>query len=156
MGQRTNAPVCIEPFRSADQDDVRRVILAGLAEHWGYVDESVNPDLLDIARTYSHGIFLVAKVDSIVVGTGALVPRAPGVGEIVRMSVATELRRRGIASQVLRELIACAPKLGVSRIVLETTAAWREVAAFYLANGFTITHDVEGPFGVETWFALEL
>ena len=151
-----NAQVRIEPFRSADQGVVKRLILAGLAEHWGYVDESVNRDLDDIGGTYSNGIFLVAKIDEVVVGTGALVPRSPGVGEIVRMSVATELRRLGIASQVLRELVAWAPKLGVSRVILETTAAWQEVVAFYLANGFTITHEAEGPFGVDKWLAREI
>jgi GNAT superfamily N-acetyltransferase len=127
-----------------------------LAEHWGHLDESVNRDLDDIARSYSDGIFLVAKLETAVVGTGGLLPRSVGVGEILRMSVARELRRRGIASQVLRELIAWAPKLGISRIVLETTAIWREVAAFYLANGFTITHQAEGPFGLDTWFAREI
>lgn len=151
-----SAQVRIEPFRSADQDAVKRLILAGLAEHWGSVDESLNHDLDDIGRTYSNGIFLVAKIDEVVVGTGALVPRSPGVCEIVRMSVATELRRIGIASQVLRELIAWAPKLGVSRVVLETSASWREVVDFYRANGFTITHEAEGPFGVDKWFAREI
>lgn len=156
MTGRTDARVSIEPFRSADQHDVRRLILAGLAEHWGHVDESVNPDLADIGASYRDAIFLVAKLDSVVVGTGALVLRSPGVGEIVRMSVAGELRRNGIASRILQELIAQAPKLRVKRVVLETTAAWHDVVAFYVANGFAITHEAEGPFGLETWLAREI
>ena len=146
----------IEPFSSADQQEVKRLIVAGLAEHWGFVDESMNRDLDDIAASYRDGVFLVGKVDGVVVGTGALIPRSRGVGEIVRMSVAKELRRTGIARRILRELIVRASQVGLKRIVLETTAAWREVVAFYVANDFTITHEVEGAFGVETWLALDL
>jgi GNAT superfamily N-acetyltransferase len=146
----------IEPFSSADQQEVKRLVLAGLGEHWGFVDESVNRDLDEIAASYRDGVFLVAKVDGIVVGAGALIPRSRGVGEIVRMSVAKQLRRTGIARRILRELIARASQFGVKRIVLETTAAWREVVAFYVANGFTITHEAEGAFGAETWLALDL
>lgn len=151
-----DAGLSIQPFSATDQDAAKRLILAGLAEHWGHVNESVNPDLDDLGASYRDGIFLVAKIGDVLVGTGALVPRSSGVGEIVRMSVAAKHRRTGIASAILSQLIAGAPRLGVRRIVLETTATWREVVAFYLANGFTITHDAEGPFGTETWLALEL
>lgn len=146
----------IEPFSCADQQQARRLILAGLGEHWGLVDESMNRDLDDIAATYHNGVFLVGKVDGVVVGTGALIPRSREVGEIVRMSVTKELRRTGIARRILRELIVRALQFGLQRIVLETTAAWREVVAFYVANDFTITHEAEGAFGVETWLALGL
>jgi len=146
----------IEPFSSADQQQVKRLILAGLAEHWGFVDESMNRDLDDIAASYHNGVFLVGKVDGVVVGTGALIPRSRGVGEIIRMSVTKEIRRTGIGRRILGELIARASQLGLKRIVLETTAAWREVVAFYVANDFTITHATEGAFGVETWLALDV
>ncbi len=38
----------------------KKLILAGLAEHWGELDLSKNPDLDDITSTYASGAFFVA------------------------------------------------------------------------------------------------
>jgi ribosomal protein S18 acetylase RimI-like enzyme len=62
----------------------------------------------------------------IIVGTGILLLR-PAEGEIVRMSVHRDYRRRGIATQLLAELLHLASEDGVSRIVVETNAKWMEV-----------------------------
>jgi GNAT superfamily N-acetyltransferase len=158
MSAATLAKLRIVPFTVADQDQVKRLILLGLGQRWGWdaPDETLNPDLNDIATSYANGIFLVAKLDATVVATGALLPRSRGLGELVRMSVDSPLRRHGIATRLLHDLLARAPQLGVQRVVLETSASWHETIAFYVANGFTITHTAEGPFGAETWFALEI
>jgi len=55
-------PFLIRPFRPADQEAARRLILQGLAEHFGAVDETLNPDIDDIMASYvdrGH-LFLVA------------------------------------------------------------------------------------------------
>ena len=77
-------------------------------------------------------------------GTGALVPRYVETAEIVRMSVAGEMRRLGLGSLILQELCAQAKKLGFRRIVLETTETWHTVIAFYQRSGFEITHYKDG------------
>jgi GNAT superfamily N-acetyltransferase len=152
------AKLRIVPFTVADQDQVKRLILLGLGQRWGWdaPDETLNPDLTDIATSYAGGIFLVAKLEATVVATGALLPRSARIGEIVRMSVTSELRRQGIATRLLRELLARGGQLGMRRVVLETTATWHDTIAFYVANGFTFTHTERGPFGAESWLALEL
>lgn len=134
----------IRPFQPADQTAARALILAGLAAHWGWLDPSLNPDLDDIAASYAGGVFLVAVNDGRLVGTGALLPEAAGVGRIVRMSVSAAERRRGIGRAVLRALIAAAAARGYTRIVLETTTTWADAIAFYEANGFRRTHEAEG------------
>jgi putative acetyltransferase len=144
--------IVIEPFRPADQAEVKRLILAGLAEHWGALDPAKNPDLNDIASTYAGFSFLVARQDGKIVGTGALVPRDNGTAEIVRMSVAKDARRTGIGRAVLHALCARAAALGFRSIVLETTETWDEVVAFYLTNGFRVTHRRDG----DVYFALHL
>ena len=63
-------------FSPEDQDAAQKLILAGLAEHWGYLDTSKNPDLKNIALSYAEGIFLVGKLDGVIVATGAFLHRA--------------------------------------------------------------------------------
>jgi putative acetyltransferase len=147
-----NPGIVIKPFEPEDQQAVKTLILAGLAEHWGTLDLTRNPDLDDIGTTYTGGVFLVAWLGEQVVGTGALVPRTGGVGEIVRMSVAAGLRRRGVGRLILQDLVKHAKARGLRRVILETTAAWQDAVAFYQRCGFKITHYQDG----DVYFALDL
>ena len=113
--------VLIRPFGSADQDAARRLILAGLAEHFGTLDASRNPDLQDIRSTYlaAGHAFLVAVVDGALVGTGALVVESATVGRIVRMSVARSYRERGL-----------------HEVRVGTEPDWHPAVALYTGCGF--------------------
>ena len=148
--------ISIKPFESEDQEAVQSLILAGLAEHWGEIDPTLNPDLNDIGAYYDDATFLVAWFDGRIIGSGALVPKSNQIAEIVRMSVSPEFRRRGIGKQILERLCQEAKVLGFQRIVLETTSTWSEVIAFYKRFGFRITHHRDGHFGGEVHFALDL
>jgi GNAT superfamily N-acetyltransferase len=117
--------VLVQPFRPEDQGGAKGLILAGLVEHWGWLDTTKNPDLDDIATWYADAVFLVARQGDELVGTGALVAEADGVGRIVRMSVATEIRRRGIGSLILKNLIGLARAAGYCRLVLDTSRGFR-------------------------------
>lgn len=139
-------------FEPADQRGVRDLVLAGLGEHWGDVDPKLNPDLDDIATSYGHGRTLVAELDGALVGTGTVVPRGDGVAEIVRVSVDSARRGRGIGRQIVDELVRVAQSWEVERVVLETTADWSEVVAFWLRCGFVLTHHEDGRFGRDAWF----
>ena len=134
----------IRPFHPNDQEPVRELILAGLEEYWGRLDQSKNPDLHDIADSYRDGIFLVACLDGQIVCTGALLPRSVETAEIVRMSVARHLRRQGIGRQMLAELCSRAYQRGFRQVILETTATWKNAIAFYQAFGFQISHYADG------------
>ncbi len=134
----------IVPFQPENQAAVKRLILDGLAEHWGWLDPHKNPDLNDIANTYAGDTFLVAWDTDTIIGTGALVHRTDDTAEIVRMSVAKKARRQGIGRMILEQLVARARDEGMSKIVLETTETWQEVIAFYLNAGFHITHSRDG------------
>ena len=148
--------ILIKPFESEDQDAVQSLILAGLAEHWGEIDPALNLDLNDIGASYNDATFLVAWLDGKIIGSGALIPRSGQVAEIVRMSVAPELRRRGIGEKILARLCQEAKELGFQRIILETTSTWSNAIEFYKRFGFSVTHHQEGPFGGEVHFALDL
>ena len=144
--------VIILPFQPENQAEVKNLILAGLAEHWGTIDPSKNPDLNDICSTYANAIFLVAWLQDRIIGTGALVPKSNNTAEVVRMSVAVDMRRQGIASQILQRLCDHARSNGYQHIVLETTETWHGVIEFYKRSGFQITHTLNG----DVYFALDL
>src|SRR5262245_37794287 len=93
-------------FRQSDQTAARALIEEGLGEHFGFVDRSANPDLIDIATFYARppSAFFVAEIDATLVGTtGLIVERARG--RLVRVAVAAEHRRSGIAAALLSYVI---------------------------------------------------
>ena len=135
----------IRPFAAGDQEAARRLIVEGLAEHFGFVNKAINADLEDIAASYSDGTFLVAELDGEIVGTGALIYAGDGFGRIVRMSVRKSHRRHGIATAILQRLIDRARALGCRYAVLET-GFWRDSIGFYKSQGFRETsRDAYGP-----------
>lgn len=142
----------ITAFQPQDQAEVKALILAGLADHWGELDPTRNPDLNDIASTYTGATFLVGRLAGRIVASGALVPRPGGEAEIVRMSVDRSLRQQGLGRQMLAALLRQAQAAGCRRIILETTATWQGVIDFYLRCGFRITHYQ----GEDVYFALDL
>lgn len=148
----SEASLTIVPFRPVDQVAARALILAGLAERWGTLDESLNPDLADIASAYGSGVFLCVWSGDELVGTGALKRHADGSAEIVRMSVASAWRRRGVGRAIASALLDEARAQGHRRIILETTETWDDAVRFYLGLGFVITHHKNG----DVYFALEL
>lgn len=73
-----------------------------------------------------------------VVAVGALKRLTAGHGEIKSMHTAEGARGRGVASALLRHVIAFARERGITRLSLET-GAWPYFAparAFYARNGF--------------------
>jgi ribosomal protein S18 acetylase RimI-like enzyme len=135
------------------QDPFRSLVLEGMAERWGSVDATLNRDLDDIDTYYRNDCVLVALDGPLIVGTAILILRE-GEGEIVRMSVLRDYRQRGIARQLMAELIERASENGIGRIVVETNARWTEAQNLYEASGFTFTHTAPGAFGPESFFEL--
>jgi len=144
--------VVITPFEPKHQLEAKGLVLAGLEEHWGVLDPSKNPDLDNIGSHYANGVFLVALQNDNIIGTGAIIPRPNNTGEIVRMSVATKMRRNGIGKMILDKLCDHARTSGYKQIILETTQTWHEVVEFYKNYGFHITHYLDG----DVYFSLEL
>jgi putative acetyltransferase len=136
--------ICLRPFQPGDQVACKALILAGLVEHWGFLDPTLNPDLNDIADSFSAGYFLTAWREHELVGTGGFLPAGRETLQIVRMSVAKTMRGQGLGQRILVALLAEGCARGYRRAVLETTETWGEVVRFYLKAGFRITHRSEG------------
>ena len=130
--------VTIRPFRATDQAAARALIEEGLGEHFGCIDRNANPDLVDIAASYSGGAgaFFVAELDGKVVGTTGLIV-AGQVGRLVRVAVARDHRRAGMASALLKRVTDFAARSGVAELVAYTQPEWPDATAFYRSHGFT-------------------
>jgi ribosomal protein S18 acetylase RimI-like enzyme len=128
----------IRPFRTSDQDAVKALVLAGLADHWGELDPTLNPDLNDIAGWYGpmRGHTVVLDIDGEIAGTGTMFEKRPDVGELVRMSVSGDFRGQGIGKRLVRALADEAIKRGYVALECETTDTWQDAIGLYTALGF--------------------
>ena len=130
----------IRPFHPHDQDAVRRLILEGLGEHFGFIDETANPDLYDIQTFYvaKGATVLVAEDDGIsaIVGTGFLLREPDNEGRVVRMSTAQTHRRQGVGSLLFNALVCAAQDQGMKSIMIATEPHWKDAVGFYQSQGF--------------------
>lgn len=136
--EMTPRGLLIRPFEPHDQSAARRLILNGLGEHFGSIDETLNRDLDDIAGSYlvrGH-LVIVATMDGALVGTGALVGEGERVGRLVRMSVRRGSRRQGIGRALVKRLVAEARQRGYVRLLVETNAGWEDAIGLYRSCGF--------------------
>lgn len=128
----------IRPFTAEDQQAARALILEGLGEHFGWVDEQRNPDLDDITASYEppRCAFLVAEVAGELIGAGALRRTDEAAGEIVRVSVRREWRGRGVARTIITQLLEYAKEQGLRRVEVETNNDWYDAIGLYQRCGF--------------------
>ena len=128
----------LKPLEREFQVDARALILQGLEEHWGWIDEQANPDIDDLMLAFSNGYFLTAWKANLLVGTGGIKFERSGVLRIERMVVRKEFRRSGIGYQILDELVDFARRSTAEEVVLETTSSWKEAISSYNCYGFKI------------------
>lgn len=148
------ADVIVRPFRPEDQPAARALILAGLGDHWGTIDETLNPDLDDIARSYppERAVFLVAEDGrGTLLATGCIVDEDAETARLVRMNVAASARGRGLGRRMVRELERAARARGRRRLVLETTEDWTDAIGLYRATGFIEVGAWDGDRHFEKW-----
>ena len=147
----TTSTVSIRPFTSADQAAVRALVLAGLQDHWGTLDPTLNPDLNDIAGWYQplDGYTVVAEIDNQIVGTGTMHRADDQTGVLVRMSVSRDHRGKGIGKALVTALAEAARARGYTRLICETTDTWQDAIALYRATGFTIIDQHNGDYHFE-------
>ncbi|HRA48797.1 MAG TPA: GNAT family N-acetyltransferase [Thermomicrobiales bacterium] len=144
----------IRPFQAADQDAARALILAGLADRWGTLDPTLNPDLHDLAAWYGpkRGQTIVAEQNGMIIGTGTIYAHDQETAELVRMSVAAFTRGQGIARLLVQELAERARMAGFRALICETTDTWDSAIQLYLRCGFAITERRDG----DVFFRLDL
>jgi ribosomal-protein-alanine N-acetyltransferase len=116
--------------RSAEHRDVTAIVAleSGVfgAEAWS------EAQVADELSMPSHTV-VVAERDGAVVGYGAIAVAAE-IADLLRIAVAPESRRSGVASAVLRSLHDRAT--GAERMLLEVASSNAGAQAFYAAHGY--------------------
>jgi GNAT superfamily N-acetyltransferase len=84
------------------------------------------------------GIFFVVSRDDVPIGCGGLKSFGDGIGEVKRMYVVPEERRRGVARFVLSHVEAEAHRRGYRELRLETGALQPEAIALYASAGYAL------------------
>jgi GNAT superfamily N-acetyltransferase len=145
----------IRSFEASDQEQARWLILEGLGEHFGSIDETRNPDVDDILHNYilpGH-VFVVGCRGREIVGTGALISHGEGISEMVRISTRKDSRRRGIGRAIVISLVNVARLRGDQHIIVKTNASWHEVITFYKRLDFVEYERTDLGVGLELLLA---
>lgn len=117
---------------------MRWLILTGLGEHFGWIDETRNPDLDDIAAHYTERghTFVVAEMHGEIVGAAALKTEDETTGRIVRMSVAQSHRRQDVGRAPVTHLLDVARQQGFTQVRVSTEPDWHAAIKLYTQCGF--------------------
>jgi len=130
--------ISLRPFTPHDQEAARGLILQGLGDRFGFIDETLNPDLDDITAHYlAQGhLFLLAFDGETLIGTGALLIQPDRSGQLVRVSTHRAYRRQGIARTICQRLIEQARQHGLTHLLVETNHDWYDAIRLYETLGF--------------------
>jgi ribosomal-protein-alanine N-acetyltransferase len=121
---------------------VRPATLADLAaitasEAHGFGADGWSPALVEegVAGRLPTVHYLVVEQDGEVVGH-AVASVVADIAELQRIAVSAELRRRGLATALLDEVVALAVREGAERLLLEVRENNEPALAFYAAHRF--------------------
>lgn len=133
------AAVTVEPADpfGAEAQACLRAYIGELQERF---DEGFDPGLSVSADPEElvppRGWFIVARLDGVAVGCGALKIQAGGRGEIKRMWVAPAARGLGIARRLLESLEAHAVAAGVDVLRMDSHRSLTEARELYVHSGY--------------------
>jgi putative acetyltransferase len=125
-----------EPFGSADAQRLIAALDGGLAELYP-PEQRFGPNLKPEHLEDGRGTFLIARLNGLAVGCGAIRLLDATTAEVKRMFVEPDQRGSGVGRAVLAALEAAAGQLGVRRLVLETGIYQEAANALYRRAGFT-------------------
>lgn len=127
----------IRPYQAADREAVIRLDELALSDVSVVGLPGNFDDLRDIATHYlRNGAFVVAEVNELIVGMGAIRYIDQDTARINRMRVDPSHRRKGIARTILNWLELQAEHAGRFRIVLNTLATQDNAQQLYESNGY--------------------
>ncbi|MBV6682282.1 GNAT family N-acetyltransferase [Rossellomorea sp. RS05] len=141
----------ISLIKPKECEEAKTLVLEGFRERFGWIDDTLNPDMKDITRHYDgvENHFFVGTDEKGIVCTGAVKKHGASTYEIVRMSVRADMRSKGLGRTMLRHLEDTAKSLKAVKLVLETNRAWEDAVGFYKRSGFIITGENESRFYFE-------
>ena len=127
----------IEPVTSPGPLSVIYLALDELARRYGPGADADHLDLDEMVPP--RGVFVVAREDSHVVGgvgVRTILEPERHTGEVKRLWVRPDLRRRGVGAALMEAVVAAARDIGLRELYLETGVLQPEAIAFYEAIGW--------------------
>jgi drug/metabolite transporter (DMT)-like permease/GNAT superfamily N-acetyltransferase len=111
-----------------------------------------------VASEYAgpDGVFLVMQQNGRLVACGGVRRLGDGMGELKRMYVAPDARRRGLGAGLLTALEDEARRLGYRRLRLDTAEPLHEAVGLYRGAGYREIPDYNGNSAATHWFEKEL
>jgi GNAT superfamily N-acetyltransferase len=138
----TSVTINDEPIDSSGALSVFHAAVDELNRRYGMDDDAPRMTFDELKPPL--GIFLVARVDAHPAGGVGLRPIGePGahLGEVKRLWVRADLRRGGVATNLMSAIEVRARQLGYERLYLETGPAQPEALAFYVKTGWAPVDD---------------
>ena len=151
MMTENNEEVIIRQFQPQDQQRCIELFTNGLCSYKTppldriqpiFVEMKLNSDMGNIQQYYmdkhQHN-FWVAELNGIVVGCVGACPDVNNIGslELIRMSVDTSVRRKGVATLLIRQVENFATENGFIKVSLTTLVMMLAACAFYERCGYT-------------------
>jgi ribosomal protein S18 acetylase RimI-like enzyme len=132
----------IRRYQPQDNEAVKELHYAGLAQLGAMTDPYYDSDLNDIENVYinNHGDFIIGTEGGEIVAMGAIRQKSNGCGEIKRIRVRQDCQRRGYGRTILRKLMELAAEMGYMELILDTVAGNTPAQRLFEKSGFTETH----------------
>jgi ribosomal protein S18 acetylase RimI-like enzyme len=139
----------IRRYQAQDNEAVKELHYAGLAQFGATADPYDDSDLDNIEDVYihNHGDFLVGIQGEDIVAIGAIRKVSAKRGEIKRIRVRRDCQRQGYGQTILLKLMEIAAELGYIELCLDTVANNTPARRLFEKHGFFETHRGKvGPF----------
>ena len=117
--------------------------LAEFNRHLSLNDD--DKDLINIESTYLNagGIFLIAKDNSNIIGTVAVLSYAEDTGMIKKMYIDKLYRGKGLGKRLMNEVLHRCAQLGIKKLYLETLDEMTAAKTLYKKYGFIVVRQID-------------
>lgn len=128
----------IRRYKSSDNEKVKNLYkLGSIHSEIGYRSGSWEADFDDIeGHFFNGGEFLVGLIDDEVVAIGGYRKIPKNIGQVRRMRVHPNHRRKGYAQQIIQKLEEEAKRNKISELQLKTSTQQKMAQSFYEKNGY--------------------
>jgi len=126
-------------YKSSDKEDIKNLYkLSSIHSEIGYRSGPWEADFDDIeGHFFNGGEFLVGLINDEIIAIGGYRKISNEVGQIRRMRVHPNYRRKGYAQQIIQKLEEVARQNKISELQLKTSTQQKMAQQFYEKNGYT-------------------
>ena len=127
-------------YRDEDFDQVWNLHEKALRHAGAFIAgvDSLDTDLKNIPKAYdgSGGLFVIAEMEDMIIGMGAIRRVDRKTAELKRMRVLPEYQGQGLGTRLLKHLEGKAKELGYKRLILDTSLKLEAAVHLYEKYGY--------------------